>query len=311
MSDEDIAFFVGEIARQPGVAAVAVTGGEPMMRIKRFQHLVETAHQHGLKTMVTSNCFWAKTLDVALEVLAPLAKMGLVVLGASYDEQHAPFIEPERVKNAVFAALRLGMQINLNCAVTRGESLDPDELCAKFGLTRELVKIYARMGQPIRIALDVLQLSGTAREHYGPEDLVLEDPARSDRASLVGPCVEIFHSTMVVPSGELSVCCSPAVANRDGFRDEFVMGNLRETPLSELIRQMGEDPLWAAIRDRGPWTVYREVQERFPGALPRETFVNYCDICATMMATGLPQRLYGGGRAPAADALVTLRTRRG
>ena len=80
------------------------------------------------------------------------------------------------------------------------------------------------------------------------------------------PCDSVLKNIVIAPDGELVVCCG---IGSDEI-PETVVGNVRETPLIELISQANNDLIinWLALE--GPFGIMKRVQRSGAGrALPR------------------------------------------
>jgi MoaA/NifB/PqqE/SkfB family radical SAM enzyme len=87
---------------EPGY--VSITGGEPLLYVKRVVEISKAATDLGYKPMVFTNCFWAKTPRAAYKMLFNLKKAGIKTIITSADVFHQEYVPIEYVCNAVLAA---------------------------------------------------------------------------------------------------------------------------------------------------------------------------------------------------------------
>jgi len=89
------------------VNLVSVEGGEPFLYYPIMVHLVREATSLGFHVEVLSNCYWASSVEDAVEWLLPMAKTENVEFSFSSDLYHGENWETEEVKNALKAANNL------------------------------------------------------------------------------------------------------------------------------------------------------------------------------------------------------------
>lgn len=96
-----------------GIPQVIFTGGEPFTRPGLLRAGVSAVRSAGGKSGVFTNASWAAGVAEAVRVLEPLE--GLSQLFVSTDLYHLESVPPERVRNAIEAALAVGIRNVVLC----------------------------------------------------------------------------------------------------------------------------------------------------------------------------------------------------
>src|SRR5467141_1816475 len=91
-----------EEANELGVSTIGFTGGDPFIRRSELLRATTRAIELGMRVVVISSAFWAKSLQEARRVLEPFSK--LYMLGLSTDGYHQRFTSLDHIRNAIRAA---------------------------------------------------------------------------------------------------------------------------------------------------------------------------------------------------------------
>ena len=104
---ERIRRILTEAKKLGTVNFVSAEGGEPFLYYPILVHLVREATSLGFHVEVLSNCYWANSVEDAVEWLLPIAKAESVEFSFSSDLYHGETWETEEVRNALKAANKL------------------------------------------------------------------------------------------------------------------------------------------------------------------------------------------------------------
>lgn len=100
-------------AKNNNIVAIELWGGEPFLALDLVELSLKEAEQAGFYSLIDTNASWAKTPEIARDILTPLVALGLRQIRISHDHYHAEFIPPNRVINACEQAARLGCRVQV------------------------------------------------------------------------------------------------------------------------------------------------------------------------------------------------------
>jgi len=229
------------------VKTVYFEGGEPLLYYPILLERLRLAARLGLRTGVVTNAYWATSTEDAEAWLRPLRDIGIAELSVSDDDFHQSTGKHNPAKSALAAARNLRISCDAICiespapAASRRESLNK--------------------GQPV-IGGGVL-FRGRAAEKLTP------GLPRRRRAEMT-----------TCPHEELE---APAPVHLDCYGNVHIcqglsMGNMWETPLSELVRDYNarQHPICRPLLRGGPAALAKENGLDLP-----DDFVDECHYCYT------------------------------
>lgn len=199
------------------------TGGEVFLHYKELEDIHAILAEYGFVTSITTNGYWGKDIAVATQKLKRLQDHGLKGISVSIDPTHARWVPAKHSVQAVKIAIECGLKVGV---------------MSHFWTTE-----------------------GTAKDFFEPEWHPLIEWNETHYVIPVGRAVSIplqlepsiptnLHCPMpqvvIQPNGDVEPCC--AVALDDGV---FVIGNLYEQPMSEILVEMLSDMYLKMITHRG------------------------------------------------------------
>ena len=222
--------------------------------------MIKRVSAAGMKTNLTTNGFWAITPERAARMIGDLESAGLSHLTISYDNFHAPYVKPERIRNALDAASNSRIPTILNMCVSR--SHDSLDLLKELGDSTLCVKVTRFPVQQCGAGLSIPN-----------EDLIVKP---LDKLKLRCPGFELIYHH----DGKVYPCCSPPI-----FDTDMTLGDAGALTHEEFIKRGERNALLAVIRSRGiKWLLdrVREASPLAPAARMTEA-VSVCDVCTTIM----------------------------
>jgi MoaA/NifB/PqqE/SkfB family radical SAM enzyme len=105
------------------VTSVCFEGGEPFLFYPIMLGGLYEAAAMGLRAGIVSNCYWATSVDDAVEWLRPIADVGVDHLGFSSDLFHGETRMTDEARHAVAAAKQLGLSEDI-FTIERPEGCD-------------------------------------------------------------------------------------------------------------------------------------------------------------------------------------------
>jgi hypothetical protein len=219
-------------------------GGEPFLFYPIMLQGLREAAAMGFKRGIVSNCYWATSVEDALQWLRPIVEIGVDDLSLSSDLFHGEEMLTQTARNAVEAAKQLGLPQGVI-------TIDIPEGCAAYSQTNKGEPITG--GQVRFRGRAVAKLAeGVPRRPWTEfTECPDEDFANPGRVHL-----DAF--------GNLHVC------------QGLVMGNIWQRPLQEIVADY--DPRAHAIigplLEGGPVALARRYD------LPHEqTYIDACHLC--------------------------------
>jgi MoaA/NifB/PqqE/SkfB family radical SAM enzyme len=277
MSLEDISFYLKELSSIKSIQGISITGGEPFLNYSLLTATIEKANSYKFKSRVVTNCFWGSNYKQAKSKLNDLRDKGLTEISVSYDDLHNKYIPAINVKNVVKASLELNLKVAVSSVTQNGNIAKFSENIKNDFSNLDTSKIIFVPGYIVH--------SGNAKNNLSANDLenITIDLTMKD-SRLLAPCNHVIREPIIMPSGDLSVCCSPAVACRNGFKKDYVIGNAKTDGLVKLITDLNDHILFNILMLEGPSGLYKILNEKAPELLNRQEFVNICDLCNYLMS---------------------------
>ncbi len=280
--------YIRALAEVPTAEGVVFVGGEPLLHLDEICELIALARSLGLETQVSTNAFWAGSDTRANRYLRRLIDAGLNHLALSADSYHSEFIDPQNVGRAFRLARDEGVVRKLQVISSRVNA-EEDALYAATGIDPaeclESREFKLRRHDP---DFDPRRYIIVHRNPVAPfgRGAFLHGHARlMSLASLEDfPCYMVGKFPLIYPNGDLFACCCIA-----GFYEPYLVGNLNETPLSELLARMSVNVVYEAISKVGPVALAKSCLKENDAAKAR--FANECHACRETFAMTSKEKL--------------------
>lgn len=107
------------------VSTIYLEGGEPFLFYPIMIQALREAAAMGFKRGIVSNCYWATSVEDAIEWLRPIAEIGVDDVSLSSDLFHGDAMMTQDARNAVEAAQRLGLSESII-------TIEPPEGCTAY-----------------------------------------------------------------------------------------------------------------------------------------------------------------------------------
>jgi hypothetical protein len=235
----------------PDCRQAAFTGGEVFLYYDELLAFHRHLFAHGFTTTVTTNGYWGKDPDRAAERLLRLKALGLTGVVVSIDPSHARWVPVGHATKAVKVAIACGLQ----------------------------AKVTSNFNGP----------GGSAKDYFAPEwhDRIIWDEnhqlmpvGRAKELTLIGPTEaprDLFCPAVepvIQPNGDVEPCC--AVCLDDGV---FVVGNVYQQPMSEILVNLLSDMYLKLITHRGMDELEAIVQSYHPAYRLPPRLHSVCFMC--------------------------------
>jgi hypothetical protein len=226
------------------VEMVYFEGGEPFLFYPIMLQGLQEAAALGFKRGIVTNCYWATSVEDAVQWLRPIAEVGVDDLSLSSDLFHGEAMMTQAARNGVEAAERLGLPEGVI-------SVEVPEGCAAYD--------DAAKGEPIT--------GGSIRFRGRAVAKLAEGVPRRPWAEFTECPDEDFIDpgrVHVDAFGHLHLC------------QGLLMGNLWQRPLGEIVDSYdpGRHPIVGPLLEGGPAALVRRYN------LPHEdTYIDACHLC--------------------------------
>ena len=236
-----------ELIKIGTIEIVYFEGGEPFLFYPLMVEGIRIARDMGFKTGVVTNSYWATSEEDAELWLSPLFELGVSDLSISDDPFHFEDEKDNPAKRALAAAKRLGIPVNVIC------------------IERPTVEVIRDREQAIAAGEPVTGGSAMFKGR-AVEKLTEGLPTRWWEDFTECPYEDLKNPKRVHldPYGNVHLC------------QGLTMGNMWETPLSELVKTYDCDshPICKLLVKGGPALLAREY-----GVEHDDRYVDDCHFC--------------------------------
>ena len=278
MSLDDALGYIRQAGEISTVQWISISGGEPFLFPEMLKQVIRAAAKADLHTECVTNCFWAKTREVALKTLRELRDAGLEVVNLSADDFHQEHLSFEHVRNCFQACKSLGLKPVIMCTVGRSSGLTLKRMKALLGDEgiRILGEAAAHTGPVTALAVQSVFLP------HGRAASLPEDELMVGHSPLGGPCQAVLKDISISPQGAVYPCCSAG-----GLLKGVEIGNARQGEIRDLIRQAKNNPLFKVLSTEGPEGLARRC--RIP--LEEKGYVSKCHLCYEVLREMMQRKM--------------------
>lgn len=247
-------------------AGISLTGGEPFYCMDLLRRVADEAAGKGFLVSVVSNAYWASTREEALKTLESFGSVDFFSI--STDRYHQEFIPLSYIRNAVYACKKLGKEYDIAVATVSEE--DP----AYLSLIDDLLEFTEK--EKIETAL--IATVGRAETAIDPGSLGFSsEPCKASCSMASFP--------ILFPDGRVIACIGPPIVIPG--HHPLHLGNLKQTPLREILREAESNTILHAIRVFGPSSLVELLREKGYGHLLSPSFQtdSICDVCNKLFSS--------------------------
>ena len=264
---DDAMDWIEQAGRYRGglIKALALTGGEPFYNLENLARIADYARQRGFIVSVVTNTFWATTREAALDTLRNLP--AIQMLSFSTDVYHQKAIPLDYVKNAIWAARKLGRFYNIS--VCTDNEQNPQY--------RRIVADLEAMGEVDNINVTTTFPAGRAEKYASRfEYEVTSEPA-------ISAC-SVASSPVIFPDGKVVACIGPLLTLPPTH--PMFLGDLHQMSLAEIFDRAESNPILHTIRVWGPHKLVSLLRQNhrdasLPGEYIRDSA---CDVCYKLLS---------------------------
>lgn len=268
MTAEEACDYIDQATELDNIYLIGFTGGEAFLFKGVMQEaMLYAARTYGLPSCIGSNSSFATSQDKAKKLLEKYWGIGLRRLQLSVDDFHQEWVSIERVRNAVRAAMEIGIKTTLVCIITEQTKRASDYLGALEVETGPLLEIAEAPCTPV----------GFAAERINPGDFQRHKGVPSDWCSML-------RVLNVLPDGSVQMCCGAPFS-----KDVFKAGNAKQERLAQIVARAEQDPLFNALSSGfGVRHLIPIIEEAGLGGLIKyDRYASSCDACHDLLTNPL------------------------
>lgn len=242
------------------VCGISLTGGEPFYNLSHLISVANYANKLGFIVSVVSNAYWASSKEEALRILNLCSSIQMVSI--STDIPHQQFIPFSNVKNAIWAAKKLGKIYNI--AVTTECDSSPEYI----SLMDDILEITDR--EFVNTAF-ILPVGRAGKEVNSTLYKYTSEPPKAACSMASFP--------IIFPNGNIIACIGPPIALPEF--NPLYLGNLYKESIKNILDRAENNYILHAIRVFGPQVLVKMLRENgfeqlLPGQYMEEAI---CDVC--------------------------------
>lgn len=247
------------------VSGISLTGGEPFYNISHLTKIADYANKLGFVVSVVSNAYWATSREEALRVLTLCSSVQMISISA--DVPHQMYIPFENVKNAIWAAKKLGKLYKIAIATERLDNT------MYLKMMDEILEFTDRDFISTSIILPV----GRAESNGKSDDYSLSKHPATTACSMAS-------FPIIFPDGKVIACIGPPITLPD--YNPLYMGNLQENDVETIFNKAQSNYILHAIRVFGPIALVDLLKSNgFENVLPKEYMDEVCcDVCFNLFS---------------------------
>ena len=246
------------------IIGLALTGGEPFYNLENLKKISEYGQKYGLIVSTVTNAFWASDRKNLLKTLEMLPAIRMISFSTDvYHQRSIPF---ENIRNAIWAAQKLGLLYNIAVCTDNLEN-------ERF---QKIIEELKEIGEGDNIRVSITFPVGRAQKNRSLEYLTCSEPTRA--------ACTMSSSPVVFPDGKVVACIGPIIILPSPH--PLFLGDLRHEKLQEILDRAEMNPVIHIIRAWGPHKLISLLKEHgFVELLPKKYIENcICDICYKLLS---------------------------
>lgn len=216
---------------------IILTGGEPLMRPALCEELARSAKQAGVRTVIATGLFFARSATVPATIMAAAKQADLLMF--SLDEFHEREVSRDQVGRAIRQFLETDVDVAAQFVARELDDPYVHDLIAWLRATFDdrvpaLVAMLGAVGRATTLDLPARKCEPTTAS-----------------AELTEPC-RFATWPVVSPDGRVVACCNQRAINTVGAGHHLHLGTTSDSTWSDLAAASRTRPALRCIRTYGP-----------------------------------------------------------
>ncbi len=243
--------YIRQAADTKVIDEISITGGEALLYYNEIMELIALSHSYHLSVYLTTNAYWANSIENAVQMLTELKNKGVTFLRISTDEFHADYIPHQNIENLIIANQKINLPMRFQSVITK-------KTTAEQPLEKKYTEYTWEKG--------ICQPIGRAEEIIPWEDYIYNDYS--------GKCT-LADVLTIMPDGSVYPCCSQGLD-----MNILKIGSAKEKTLEELIKAKEKNEYLTVITNIGPKLLKQEGENKGNYlSRYRSDYVSMCDLC--------------------------------
>ncbi len=245
-----------------GYRRINIVGGEPFLRREFLKRIVDKATELGISSSITTNAYWADTVDNAEDTLSELGNVKRILI--STDFFHLENIPLENIKNAVTACRKESIFTAINAVCCTKEQQD------------ELQELLTWVPQDVFVNFSRLMPFGAAKDFV--HELEREFSPR-DKEQISDYCDVEEH--YVDCEGGIYTCCMSTLCTAT---QQLYFGNLQSQKVDDIVRNKDRDYIYKLISGRGIRGLVEALEQcENAGQYLDKKYSSQCEFCVSVL----------------------------
>ena len=253
MTDEQIFSAIDSAFYDCSRPSIGLSGGEAFVFFERLVRIIDYASSKGALVSVTTNGYWAISLERAIDKIRRVKDAGLCKLVVSTDAFHKPYIPQERVINAIRACMDVHLEVELQYVSSK-----------RTPRLYEFLKEYGSQLLNITVREIPVHPVGRAATEVQPEDFFSKKRIPS------GLCPSAIPSFSAM--GDVIPCCNTA-----GHLPSLKLGSV-DDDLPALYDRFRASSLMSVLWGKGPAALYAAARSLGMDDL-EHGYIDQCHLC--------------------------------
>ncbi|MDO4849978.1 MAG: radical SAM protein [Coriobacteriia bacterium] len=262
LTPDDLNLVLAQVRECADIEMIGVTGGEPMLRTDLVQQICDFDFGRKLTVSLKTNGFWGSDLVKAEEFIARNHAV-LTHISFSYDEFHRRYISLDSIKRIIDISQAYSVTTDVvGCFFA--DSTQPGDILNELGEYAYKTKFVYQPVFRTGLASDFDEERFVRLYEVGKNRLFCPAPRKG--------------SLLITSRLDLYPCCSQVAQNTI-----LRIGNLRDKPLAELLKDMGHNKLLVKLFTEGLDGLLEAagITKECPGKLSVP-----CEACELLFADG-------------------------
>ena len=258
--------LIHDAPKQQFSISVISGGGEPMAVDESVLcRILHASSKENLLPKMTTNSYWATSVEEACCRLKPLVENGLKHLVISISESHQEFVKLDNILTAVNAAKSLHLKCELYLTT----------LNIKTNPLQSIVQYFTLHGQSLPyIHSEYYYIPfGNAETNFDLSEFQL-----TDVANLNAPCPSAGNNICVHPTGAVTFCAMVFALHIKALH----IGNIYRDNLADIMKRTENSRLMQWLAVHGIVALKEAVEQNTDIRFP-DKYVNICHLCCNML----------------------------
>lgn len=254
------------------IGVVVLTGGECFLDLDYLLALIKHIHACNLICRVVTNGFWAKSKELALDILTQCKKAGLNEINFSTGDDHLEYVPIEYIKNGIFASVNLNLTVVVNIESGSDRIFNVDEFVKDENISKLIHSDGTNLPKLTIINGVWMPFTKESLPYLPTLDKDIFHPSK-DR------CKNLFTAITISPTNRLLACCGLPVL----YLKHLDLGNLEKNTITTLYNKQFDDFIKIWLFVDGPYKILSFIGEKLKTSIPECNVLSHtCFYCAAL-----------------------------